>query len=153
MGQTVAEIWRFFEFSRWRPPPCWMDQDGTWHGGRLSPGDFVLDGTQPPHQKGGRDPSPIFGPCLLWPNGLMDQDGTWHGGGPWSRPQCARWGTSSPPPKGDRAPPKMAADFSPYCCHCRLRDKYSPLPVLGAGQVSFNVRTSRSALRHLTLVS
>ena len=28
----------------------------------------------------------------------MDQDGTWHGGGPWSRPHCARWGHSSPPP-------------------------------------------------------
>jgi len=42
----------------------------------LSPGDFVLD----------RDPAlskeaepPIFGPCLLRPNGLMDQDATWYG--------------------------------------------------------------------------
>ena len=34
----------------------------------------------------------------------MDQGGTWHGGGPWSRPHCARWGHSSPPPKRGRAP-------------------------------------------------
>ena len=47
---------------------------------------------------------PIFGTCLLWPKGWMDQDGIWHGGRPWSSPHCARWGHSSPPPKGDRAP-------------------------------------------------
>jgi len=33
-------------------------------------------------KKGAEPPSPIFGPCPLWPNGWMDQDGTWHGGGP-----------------------------------------------------------------------
>jgi len=49
----------------------------------LSPVDFVLDrDPAPTPQKGGRAPSPIFGPCPLWPNGWMDQDGTWHGGGP-----------------------------------------------------------------------
>ena len=37
----------------------------------LSPGDFVLDGDPAPTQKGGRAPSPIFGPFLLWPNGWM----------------------------------------------------------------------------------
>ena len=50
----------------------------------LGPGDFVLDGNLAPSQKGGRAPSPIFGPFLLWTNGWMHQDGTWHGGGPWS---------------------------------------------------------------------
>jgi len=35
----------------------------------------------------------------------MDQDGTWHGGGLWSRPHCARWGSSSPPPKRQQTPP------------------------------------------------
>jgi len=24
MGPTIAEIWRFFDFSRWRPPPSWI---------------------------------------------------------------------------------------------------------------------------------
>ena len=46
----------------------------------LSPGDFVLDGDTAPTQKGGGAPSPIFGPCLFWPNGWMDQDATWYGG-------------------------------------------------------------------------
>jgi len=65
----------------------------------LSPGDFVFDGDPAPYPKRERSPSPIFGPCLLRPNGWMDQDGTWHGGGPLRRPHCARWGPSSPPPK------------------------------------------------------
>ena len=78
----------------------------------LSPGDFVFDGDPAPPQKGGGAPSPIFGPCLWWPNGWLDQDGTWHGGGPWSRPHCAKWETSSPPQKGGRAP-QFSAHF--YC--------------------------------------
>jgi len=24
IGRTVAEIWRLFDFSRWRPPPSWI---------------------------------------------------------------------------------------------------------------------------------
>jgi len=44
---------------------------------------IVLDmaGTQIPPQKGAQQP-PIFGPCLLWPNGWMDQDATGYGGRP-----------------------------------------------------------------------
>ena len=57
-------------------------------------------GTQLPSKKGAEPP--IFDPCLLWPDGWMDQDGTWHGVRPWSSPYCARWGHSSPPPKGLR---------------------------------------------------
>jgi len=48
----------------------------------LGPGDFVLDRDPAPStQKMGGQP-PIFGPCLLWPNGWMYQDGTWYGGRP-----------------------------------------------------------------------
>jgi len=38
----------------------------------LGQGDIVLDGTQlpPPKKKGTQ--SPIFAPCLLWPNGCVD---------------------------------------------------------------------------------
>ena len=57
-------------------------------------------GTIPLSQKGGGAPSPIFGPCLLWPNGWMDQDNTWHGGGPWCRPHCARWAPAPLPQRG-----------------------------------------------------
>jgi len=57
----------------------------------LGPDNIVLDGdTAPLPKKVAEPPSPIFGPCLLRPNGRMDQDGTWHGGGSWSRPYCAR---------------------------------------------------------------
>ena len=41
----------------------------------LSPGDFVFDGDPAPEKKA--QPQPIFGSCLLWPNGWMDQDATW----------------------------------------------------------------------------
>ena len=62
----------------------------------LGPDDIVLDGDPaPPPEKEVGAPSPIFGRCLLWPNGLMGQDRTWHGDEPWSRPHCAR--PSSPP--------------------------------------------------------
>jgi len=42
----------------------------------LGPGDIVLDGdpeTQMPPKRGTH---PIFGSCILWPNGWMDQDCT-----------------------------------------------------------------------------
>jgi len=48
----------------------------------LRPGDFVLDGDSAPSQKTGEPLSPIFSPCLLWPNGRMDQDATLYGGRP-----------------------------------------------------------------------
>jgi len=52
----------------------------------LGPGDFVLDGDpDPPSPKRRRSPSPIFGPCLFWPNGCMHQDATWYAGRPQSR--------------------------------------------------------------------
>jgi len=41
----------------------------------LGPGDFVLDGDPALYiPKKGSEP-PIFGRCLLWPNGWMHQDG------------------------------------------------------------------------------
>ena len=42
----------------------------------LNPGHIVLDGD--PASPKGYSPSPIFDPCLLWPNGWMDQDATWY---------------------------------------------------------------------------
>ena len=41
----------------------------------LGPGHIVLDGNPAP-KKGGHRP-PMFGPCLLWPNGYIDEDSTW----------------------------------------------------------------------------
>jgi len=82
----------------------------------LIPSDIVLDGDpvppvakrdgipqfpahvycgQTPPQKGDRA-RPIFGPCLLWPNGWMHQDATWYGGRPQPRRLCVRCGPSFP---------------------------------------------------------
>jgi len=61
-------------------------------------------GTQPP--------SPIFGPCPLWPNGWIDQDSTWHRGGPWSRLHCAiDWDPAPLPKKGGGAPSSIFGSF------------------------------------------
>jgi len=79
----------------------------------LNPGDFVLDG-DPASPKKGADPPQNkinFGPCLLWPNGWMDQNGTWHGGRPQPRRLCVRWGASTPPQKGVRAPSTIFGKF------------------------------------------
>jgi len=59
----------------------------------LGPGDFVLDGVIA-HPKGAQPP--VFGPCLLWPNGWMDEDATWYGSRPRPMPHCVRRGPSSP---------------------------------------------------------
>jgi len=39
---------------------------------RHGPGDIVLDGDPAPPRKGTQQP-PLFGPCLLWPNGHPSQ--------------------------------------------------------------------------------
>jgi len=39
-------------------------------------GHIVLDGDAAPRRQRGAAP-PIFGPCLLWPNGWNGQDATW----------------------------------------------------------------------------
>jgi len=52
----------------------------------LGPGHILLDGDPAPiPKKGAEPPPPIFGPFLLWPNGLMHQDATWYGGRPQPR--------------------------------------------------------------------
>ena len=37
----------------------------------LGPGHIVLDGDDAPPERG--TPAPLFGPCLLWPNGRQSQ--------------------------------------------------------------------------------
>ena len=55
--------------------------------------------------KKGAEPPPIFGPCLLWPNGWMDQDATWYGGRPRGKPHCAIGGDPvCLPEKGHSSP-------------------------------------------------
>jgi len=67
----------------------------------LSPGDFVLDGDPAlPFPQMGR--APIFGPCLLSPNGWMDQDVSWYGGRPRLRRHCVRWDPAPSPEREAR---------------------------------------------------
>ena len=66
-------------------------------------------GTQPPYQKGGRAPSPIFDP-----HGWMHQGATWYGGRPQSRGLCVRWGPSHPPKRGAELPPPQFSAHA-YC--------------------------------------
>jgi len=61
-------------------------------------------GTQPPPPKGGRAPSPIFGPFLLWPNGWMHQDTTWYIARPQPMGLRVRWGPSPLSLKRGRSP-------------------------------------------------
>jgi len=53
----------------------------------LSPGHIVLDGDPAPFPKKGQRP-PIFGPCLLWPNGWMDEAATCYGDRPRPKRHC-----------------------------------------------------------------
>jgi len=68
---------------------------------RLGPGNIVLNGA---HLSPKRAQPPIFGLCLLWPNGCMYQDTTWYGGWPQPRQHCVRWGPSSSFRKGAQPP-------------------------------------------------
>jgi len=62
----------------------------------LGPGDVVLDGvTAPPPPKSGT--APVFGSCLLWPNGCMDEDVTWYGSRPRREPSSSAKGDQQPP--------------------------------------------------------
>jgi len=48
----------------------------------LGSGDFGFDADPAPPEKRPQLPYPIFGPCLLWPNGWMDEDAAWYGNRP-----------------------------------------------------------------------
>jgi len=71
----------------------------------LVPGHIVLDGDPASPSKNGAPP--IFGPCLLSPNGWMDQDAT-------------RYGALGPGHivlDGDPVPPKGGAQASQFSAH------------------------------------
>ena len=89
-------------------PNGWINEAGTWHGGRPQPRRLCWMGTQFSSPKKGGAPSPIFGPFLLWPNGSMHQDDTWYGCWPQRRGLCVRWRPSLlSPTKGAEPPPNF----------------------------------------------
>jgi len=79
----------------------------------LGPGHIGLDGDSALSPQKAQPRHPIFGPCLLWPNGWMDEDATWYGGRLWPRRHCViRWGSSFPL-KGAHHPHHFSAHV--YC--------------------------------------
>ena len=60
----------------------------------------MLDGNLAPPRERATTAAPLFGACLLWPNGWMDHDATWYGGRPRPWAHCVRRGPSPFPPKG-----------------------------------------------------
>jgi len=51
-----------------------MYQDAAWYGGRPRPRQHCVRwGPSSPHGDGQSSPLPLFGPCLLWPNGRASQ--------------------------------------------------------------------------------
>jgi len=70
----------------------------AWYGVRPLPRrPCVRWGPSYPQKTGkAQSPLPVFGPCLLWPNGWMDEDATWYGGKRRPRRRCVRWGGTSP---------------------------------------------------------
>jgi len=84
----------------------------------LGPGDSVRPSFPHPEE---RAQPPIFGPCLLWPNGCMYQDTIWYEGRPQSRRHCVRWGPSSPLLTGFRPMFVAAKRLDGLRCHLAWR--------------------------------
>jgi len=73
----------------------------------FGPGNCVRWGPSSP--KKGHSPPPIFGPCLLWPNGCMHQDTTCGTEEGLSLGDIVLDGDSAPPRKGAQQPPPLLA--------------------------------------------
>jgi len=87
----------------------------------LRPGHTVRWGPSSPLK---RAQPPLFGPCLLWPNGWMDQDATWYEGKPQAGQHCVTCGHSSTP-QGAQQPPSfrpmsIVATVAHLSCCCAL---------------------------------
>ena len=65
----------------------------------LGPRHIMLDGDLACPFRKGHSSRPLFGPCLLWPNGWVEQGVTWYGGRPRPRRHCVTYGPSAPTPK------------------------------------------------------
>jgi len=80
-----------------------MHEDATEYSGRPPPRGLCVRWDPATSSKRGRSP-PIFGLCLLPPNGCIDQDAARYGGRPRPRLHYVRWGPRSCPQKGGGAP-------------------------------------------------
>jgi len=65
----------------------------TWYGCRPRPRRLCVRwGPSYPQNRRNTHHHPVYGPCLLWPNGWMDVDAAWYGSRPRPRPHCIRRG-------------------------------------------------------------
>jgi len=101
----------------------------------VGPGDIVLHGDPAPPK--GAQP-PIFGPCLLWPNGWMDEDTIWYGGRPRPWRHVVLNGDSAPLERGTAPLPH----FSAYV-YCGKMAGWIKMPLhtevdLGPGHIVFD---------------
>ena len=103
-------------------------------------------GTQLLLPKSGRSP-PIFGPCLLWPNGWMDQDATWYGSRPRPTQHCARCGPSYPQKKGHTHPHPILVHV--YCGQMAgwMKTPLGTEVLLGSGDFLFDGDPATSRIR------
>jgi len=99
-------------------PNGWMDEAGTWHGGRPQPRQLCVRWEPAPRfPKIGRSLLPNFRPISTVPNGWMRQDATWYEHRPQPRGLCIRWGPNPPPQRGGRLrpPPQKKKSTDVYC--------------------------------------
>ena len=113
-------------------------------------------GTQLPPEKRHTQPHPIFGPCLLWPNGWMDEDTTCYGSKPRPRPHFIRRGASSRE-RGIAAP-----SFRPMCCghgrpsqlllsSCYVFKRITLNPMMESRDTCLFSRVSRDVVFHVSV--
>jgi len=112
----------------------------------------VLDGyPAPPLPEGGghrgdtATPPPIFGPCLLWPNGWMEKDATWYEGRGRAMRHCVRRGlptrkgqVQQPPSFGPMSIVATVAHLS--CCSAHVCNLLHQILRLLTVTVSFDVK-------------
>jgi len=77
--------------------------------------DTVFDVDPATPRKRAHPPHPIFGPCLLWPNGWINEDAAWYGSTPRPRLHSTRRGPISR--ERGTAAPFFSAHV--YCGHGR----------------------------------
>jgi len=135
-----------------------MDQDATWYVGRPRPTRHCVQcGPSYPQKKGHTHPYPMFGPCLLWPNGWMDEDAAWYGSRPRPRPHSTRRGPSSRE-RGTAAPFFSDRVYCGHgrpsqlllsCCYCWNQFKVTPYKTPPPNFP--RRRTIVHGIRHITL--
>ena len=100
--------------------------------------------------KKGAEPPPIFGLCLLRPNGCMDQDATWYGGTSRPRRYKRLLGTQIPTPKRGQSPQFSAHFYCGQTAGC-IKMPLGMVVGLGPGHIVLDCLPAPSAKRGGTL--